>query len=318
MRVANLWAWRAKPLQPARRFPWPIQAAHEYSCNSMNIQIADYWVGNDAPLLLIAGPCVIESAELCREVASELKAICASRDVNLVFKASFDKANRTSIHSFRGPGIDKGLEVLANIKHEFGCPVLTDVHESEQCERVASVCDVLQIPAFLSRQTDLLIAAAQAATRHGGAVNVKKGQFLAPEDMKNVVNKLREAGCERVLLTERGSSFGYNNLVVDFRGLETMRQWAPVCFDATHAVQKPGGAGDKSSGERRYVPLLARAAAAVGIDALFVETHPNPDEALSDGPNMVPLDEMAGLLDQVLAIRQTTQASDVDSTSTPS
>jgi len=274
----------------------------------MNIQVADYQVGNDAPLLLIAGPCVIENDDLCRRVASELKSMCATREVNLVFKASFDKANRTSIYSFRGPGIEKGLRILQSVKDEFGCPVLTDVHENEQCERVARVCDVLQIPAFLSRQTDLLIAAAQAATRHGGAVNVKKGQFLAPEDMKNVVNKLREAGCERVLLTERGSSFGYNNLVVDFRGLETMRQWAPVCFDATHAVQKPGGAGDKSSGDRRYVPLLARAAAAVGIDALFVETHPDPDQALSDGPNMVPLDQMPALLDQVLAIRAATRS----------
>lgn len=274
----------------------------------MNIQVADYQVGNDAPLLLIAGPCVIENEDLCRQVASELKAMCATREVNLVFKASFDKANRTSIHSFRGPGIEKGLRILQSVKDEFGCPVLTDVHENEQCERVARVCDVLQIPAFLSRQTDLLIAAGQAAARHGGVVNVKKGQFLAPDDMKNVVDKLREAGCERVLLTERGSSFGYNNLVVDFRGLETMRQWAPVCFDATHAVQKPGGAGDKSSGDRRYVPLLARAAAAVGIDALFVETHPDPDQALSDGPNMVPLDQMPALLDQVLAIRAATRS----------
>jgi 2-dehydro-3-deoxyphosphooctonate aldolase (KDO 8-P synthase) len=274
----------------------------------MNSQVADYQVGNDAPLLLIAGPCVIENDDLCRHVASELKAMCATREVNLVFKASFDKANRTSIHSFRGPGIEKGLRILQSVKDEFGCPVLTDVHESEQCERVARVCDVLQIPAFLSRQTDLLVAAGQAAARRGGVVNVKKGQFLAPDDMKNVIDKLREAGCERVLLTERGSSFGYNNLVVDFRGLETMRQWAPVCFDATHAVQKPGGAGDKSSGDRRYVPLLARAAAAVGIDALFVETHPDPDQALSDGPNMVPLDQMPALLDQVLAIRAATHS----------
>ncbi len=274
----------------------------------MNIQIADYQVGNDAPLLLIAGPCVIENDDLCRRVASELKSMCATREVNLVFKASFDKANRTSIHSFRGPGIEKGLRILQSIKDEIGCPVLTDVHENEQCERVARVCDVLQIPAFLSRQTDLLVAAGQAAAQSGGVVNVKKGQFLAPDDMKNVVDKLREAGCDRVLLTERGSSFGYNNLVVDFRGLETMRQWAPVCFDATHAVQKPGGAGDKSSGDRRYVPLLARAAAAVGIDALFVETHPAPDQALSDGPNMVPLDQMPALLDQVLAIRAATRS----------
>jgi 2-dehydro-3-deoxyphosphooctonate aldolase (KDO 8-P synthase) len=269
----------------------------------MTIKIHNYTVGEDQPLLLIAGPCVIESEELCREVASAVCEYSQGRDINFVFKASFDKANRTSIHSFRGPGLEKGLETLARIKNEFGVPVLTDVHEAAQCEAVAEVCDVLQIPAFLCRQTDLLVAAAEAATRYDRAVNVKKGQFLAPEDMKNVVNKLREAGCENILLTERGTTFGYNNLVVDFRGLETMRSFAPVCFDATHSVQKPGGAGDKSGGDRRFVPLLTRAACAVGIDALFVETHPDPDSAKSDGPNMVPLGELPQLLDSALAIR---------------
>jgi 2-dehydro-3-deoxyphosphooctonate aldolase (KDO 8-P synthase) len=273
----------------------------------MNIQIADYTVGQNQPLLLIAGPCVIESEELCREVAGALCEYSKQRNINLVFKASFDKANRTSIHSYRGPGLEKGLRVLERIKNEYSIPVLTDVHEAEQCEAVAQVCDVLQIPAFLSRQTDLLVASACAAIKHGRAVNVKKGQFLAPEDMQNVVTKLREVGCENVLLTERGTTFGYNNLVVDFRGLEIMREFAPVCFDATHSVQKPGGAGDKSGGDRRYVPLLTRAAMAVGVDALFVETHPDPDQAKSDGPNMVPLEQMPALLDPALAIRQAAQ-----------
>lgn len=269
----------------------------------MTIKIANYTVGTNQPLLLLAGPCVIESADLCHEVASQMKTLCEERGINYVFKASFDKANRTSIHSYRGPGIDKGLETLQQIKIEYSIPVVTDIHESAQCEQVAQVCDILQIPAFLCRQTDLLIAAAQAVNKYGGAVNVKKGQFLAPEDTKNIVAKMREAGCENAMLTERGTTFGYNNLVVDFRGLETMRQWAPVCFDATHSVQKPGGSGTTSGGDRRFVPLLTRAAMAVGVDALFVETHPDPDNALSDGPNMVPLSEIAALLDSALAIR---------------
>lgn len=269
----------------------------------MTIQIADYTVGTEQPLLLLAGPCVIENAELCHEVAGTMKKLCAERGINYVFKASFDKANRTSIHSYRGPGMDEGLKVLQSIKNEYSIPVVTDIHESAQCEQVAQVCDVLQIPAFLCRQTDLLLAAAQAVGKTGGAVNIKKGQFLAPEDTKNIVAKMREAGCDNVMLTERGTTFGYNNLVVDFRGLETMRQWAPVCFDATHSVQKPGGSGTSSGGDRRFVPLLTRAAMAVGVDALFVETHPSPDEAKSDGPNMVPLSEMAALLDSALAIR---------------
>jgi 2-dehydro-3-deoxyphosphooctonate aldolase (KDO 8-P synthase) len=269
----------------------------------MNIQVANYRVGKDQPLLLIAGPCVIESVELCREVAGALKVLCAERGINYVFKASFDKANRTSIHSQRGAGLKAGLQVLADIKSEFGLPVTTDVHESSQCAPVAEVCDILQIPAFLCRQTDLLVAAAQATQNSGGAVNVKKGQFLAPEDTRHIVTKVRDAGCENVFLTERGTTFGYGNLVVDYRGLEIMREYAPVCFDATHSVQKPGGGGDKTAGDRRFVPTLVRAAIAVGVDALFVETHPNPDGAWSDGPNMVPLDEIAALLDSALAIR---------------
>ncbi len=270
----------------------------------MSIQVSPYQVGEGQPLLLIAGPCLIESVELCREIGTFMKEVCAARGVNYVFKASFDKANRTSIFSARGPGFETGLEILAAMRDELGVPVTTDIHEPHQCEAVAKVAAILQIPAFLCRQTDLLVAAAQAATKYGGAVNVKKGQFLAPEDMKNVAAKLREAGCENILLTERGTTFGYNNLVVDFRGLEIMRQFAPVCFDATHSVQKPGGGGDKSSGDRRFVPTLSRAAMAVGVDALFVETHPNPDSAQSDGPNMVPLEQMPALLDSLLAIRR--------------
>ena len=254
---------------------------------------------------------MIESAELCREVAGAMKEYCLQRDINYIFKGSFDKANRTSIHSERGPGLDAGLAVLQSIKEEFSLPVLTDVHEVDQCEVVARVCDVLQIPAFLCRQTDLLVAAARAATQYGRAVNVKKGQFLAPEDMKNVATKLHEAGCDKILLTERGTTFGYNNLVVDFRGLEIMRAYAPVCFDATHSVQKPGGAGDRSGGDRRFVPALVRAALAVGVDALFIETHPNPDGAKSDGPNMVPLAEMPALLDDAQAIRAAVAAQKV-------
>ncbi len=274
----------------------------------MNIQIANYKVGTNQPLLLIAGPCVAESLELCREVAAAMQEYSASRGINYVFKASFDKANRTSIGTSRGLGLEGGLEILQQIKDEFGLPVTTDVHESTQCDAVASVCDILQSPAFLSRQTDLLIAAGEAAAKYSAsgsarAVNIKKGQFLAPEGMQHARDKVQSAHCENVFLTERGTTFGYNNLVVDYRGLETMREYAPVCFDATHSVQRPGGGGDKSSGDRQFVPTLIRAACAVGIDALFIETHPEPDKAWSDGPNMIPLSEMATLLDSALKIR---------------
>ena len=269
----------------------------------MNCRINRYLVGDDQPLLLIAGPCVIESRELCRRVAEAMLEYSTARGLNYVFKASFDKANRTSLRSQRGPGMDEGLKVLQAIKEEYSVPVTTDIHEAAQCEAVAQVCDVLQIPAFLCRQTDLLLAASEAAARHGGAVNVKKGQFLAPEGMRHAAEKIRAAGCENVLLTERGTTFGYGNLVVDFRGLPVMREFAPVCFDATHSVQHPGGAGDKTGGDRRFVPPLVRAAVAVGVDALFLETHPDPATAVSDGPNMVPLDEMPALLDTALALR---------------
>jgi len=238
-------------------------------------------VGPGHPLLLIAGPCVIEGEAQTVAAARKVAEVAQRQGLPAVFKCSFDKANRTSGKSFRGPGLTQGLRVLAMVKEETGLPVLTDVHEPAQCAKVAEVADVLQIPAFLCRQTDLLLAA--AAT--GRPVNVKKGQFLAPTDMKNVVAKLWEAGCRDVLLTERGATFGYHNLVVDFRGLVAMRKLAPVCFDATHSVQQPGGQGDRTGGDRTLAPPLARAAAAVGIDALFCEVHEDPDRALSDGPN---------------------------------
>ena len=269
----------------------------------MNIQLKNYTVGDNAPLLLLCGPCVIESLDLCRTVAERMCEISARLGINYVFKASFDKANRTSGASQRGPGLDAGLAVLQAIKDEFGVPVTTDVHDWTQPAQVAPVVDVLQIPAFLCRQTDLLVAAGEAAAQHGGAVNVKKGQFLRPEGMQHALQKVREAGCPNVLSTERGTTFGYDSLVVDFRGFEIMRQWAPVCLDGTHSVQRPGGAGDKTGGDRRSVPALVRAACAVGVDALFLETHPDPDSAWSDGPNMIPLHEMEALLKVALAIR---------------
>ena len=254
-------------------------------------------------LAVFAGPCVAESRELCLRVAERLMKVCDSLGVQYIFKASFDKANRSSGESFRGPGIDAGLAMLEAVKKEFGLPVVTDVHESAQAAQVASVADFLQIPAFLCRQTDLL--AACAAT--GRPVNVKKGQFLAPEDMAGVIGKLRAAGCRDILLTERGTTFGYHNLVVDMRSLAAMRALGvPVVFDATHSVQLPGGLGKASGGQRQYVPYLARAAAAVGIDALFLEVHPAPDRALSDGPNSLNFEDAAKTIEQVKAIYELT------------
>ena len=252
-------------------------------------------------LLLIAGPCVIEGEEFTLRHARRVAEIARKHGVQAVFKCSFDKANRTSGKSFRGPGLHEGLRVLAKVKQETGLPVLTDVHSADQCAPAAEVVDVLQIPAFLSRQTDLLLAAGTT----GRAVNVKKGQFLAPEDMKNVVAKLAEVNCKDVLLTERGASFGYHNLVVDMRGLVTMRQYAPVCFDATHSVQRPGSQGNATGGDRTLAPPLARAAAAVGIDALFCEVHEDPDKALSDGPNSLTFEMWDRLVGEVLRIRST-------------
>ncbi|MCL2340686.1 MAG: 3-deoxy-8-phosphooctulonate synthase [Proteobacteria bacterium] len=258
-------------------------------------------VGPGAPLLLIAGPCVLESAEIIREIAVELKAIAARLGVSYVFKASFDKANRTSLASFRGPGPEKGLRMLGRLRQEVGVPILSDIHEPDQAELAADVLDILQIPAFLCRQTDLLTAAA----RTGKVVNIKKGQFVAPWDMAHAVDKVRGAGNERILLTERGAGFGYNNLVVDMRSLPIMRGLGfPVVFDATHAVQLPGGAGSCSGGQREFIPTLARAATAVGIDGLFFEVHPDPDKALCDGANSLPLTEVEPLMAQLLAIRR--------------
>jgi 2-dehydro-3-deoxyphosphooctonate aldolase (KDO 8-P synthase) len=257
-------------------------------------------IGNAQPLTLIAGPCVIESAELCHTVAAHMQALCAKLGLGYIFKASYDKANRSSGKSYRGPGLDAGLAVLAEVRARHGVPVVTDVHEVAQVEPAARVVDVLQVPAFLSRQTDLVLACAEASARHGCAVAVKKGQFMAPWDMGNVVSKLAEGGCARYLLTERGASFGYNNLVVDYRGLLYFKEqgW-PVCFDATHAVQRPAGAGDKSSGDRQYVAGLSTAAVSLGIASLFWEVHPDPDNAKSDGPNMLQLDQVEPLLTRI-------------------
>ena len=264
------------------------------------VRIQGYTLGgpND-PLAIIAGPCVIESLDLCREIAASAKAACDALGLPYVFKASFDKANRTSGGSFRGGGLDKGLEVLAAIKAELGVPVLTDIHEAWQVKPVAEVADVLQIPAFLCRQTDLLLAAGES----GRVVNVKKGQFLAPWDMKNVVEKVASTGNQSLLLTERGVSFGYNTLVVDMRSLPILRGFGyPVIFDATHSVQQPGGQGSSSGGQREFIPTLLRAAVAAGVDGLFLEVHPEPEKALSDAATMLPLADLRGLLETAVAI----------------
>ena len=261
------------------------------------------------PFTLIAGPCVIENRDLVLRVAEQVSALCQKLGIRYVFKASFDKANRSSGQSFRGPGPQEGLAILQELGQSFGVPVLTDIHESHQAAAAAQAVDVLQIPAFLCRQTDLLEAAAQAVAGSTKVVNVKKGQFLAPWDMAQVVNKMAEFGLDpasgRLWLTERGSSFGYNTLVVDYRGIPQMQALGcPVIFDATHAVQQPGGRGSSTGGQREFVAPLARAAVAVGVDGLFMETHPDPDNALSDGPNMVPLHRLEALLRQLLALRQ--------------
>lgn len=264
------------------------------------IRIADkFTIGGKQRFTLIAGPCVIESEEMIMEIAQELKKICEKLKINLIFKSSFDKANRSSISGFRGPGLEEGMRILKRVKDELGLPVITDVHETSQCQKVAKVADILQIPAFLSRQTDLLIAAAET----GLPVNIKKGQFLAPWDMKNVVKKMEDSGNSNILLCERGSTFGYNNMVVDMRSFLEMRKFGyPIVFDVTHAVQKPGGLGDATSGDREYVFPLMRAGLAIGVDAIFAEVHPNPDSAKSDGPNMLRLHELEEILKVAIAI----------------
>ena len=267
----------------------------------MRYSIPDFGLDLARDLFLIAGPCVIESRDHVLFMASELKKIASACGVPFIFKASFDKANRTSIRSFRGPGIREGLSLLREVRDKIGLPVLSDVHEAAQCQQAAKVLDILQIPAFLSRQTDLIVAAAQT----GKIVNVKKGQFLAPWEMKNVVEKMREAGSERLLLTERGASFGYNNLVVDFRSFPIMQNFGcPVVFDITHSLQLPGGQGQSSGGQPQYIPHLARAGVAAGVDGLFMEVHDDPSKALSDGPNALDLALLKPLLEQLVEIRK--------------
>lgn len=253
---------------------------------------------------LIAGPCVIESEALALSIAKRMKETTQSLNIPYTFKASFDKANRTSISSFRGPGLEEGLRILKLVKDTYGLPICTDIHEPWQAAPAAEVCDILQIPAFLCRQTDLLVAAAKT----GRCINIKKAQFLAPWDMKNCVEKVKKSGNENVMLCERGTTFGYNTLVVDMTGIRVMKELGvPVIFDATHSVQKPGGNGSSTGGNRQYVEYLAKAAVAVGADGLFMETHPDPDQAKSDGPNMVPLDEMEGLLKKLLRVYDAVQ-----------
>lgn len=266
----------------------------------MNIvKFGNIEVGGQNPLVLLAGPCVLEGYERSLKIGRAIKEITDRLGIPYVFKASFDKANRSSYKAYRGPGIDEGLAMIAAIKKELGVPVVSDVHECDQIEKAAKVLDIMQIPAFLCRQTDLL----ETVAKSGCVVNVKKGQFLAPDDMKNVVDKLKHAGAENIMLTERGASFGYHNLVVDMRGLAIMRECGyPVIFDATHSVQLPGGGGTCSSGQRQFVSTLTRAAVATGIDGLFMEIHDNPEEALCDGPNMLAVDQLEDVLKDVLAI----------------
>ena len=270
----------------------------------MSMQLCGFEVGLDRPLFLIAGPCVIESEQLQIDVAGKLKEITERLGINFIFKSSFDKANRTSIGSFRGPGMEEGLRVLAEVKRQLGVPVLTDVHEYTPMDEVASVVDVLQTPAFLVRQTYFITKVCAA----GKPVNIKKGQFLSPWDMKPVVEKAKSTGNQDIMVCERGASFGYNNLVSDMRSLSVMRDTGcPVVFDATHSVQLPGGQGSSSGGQREFVPVLARAAVAVGVAGLFAETHPDPAKALSDGPNAWPLDKMEALLETLLALDSITK-----------
>jgi len=262
------------------------------------VTIGDFQIGGDNPFALIAGPCQLESLDHARAICAGILEACAPTGTKLIFKGSYDKANRSSIGTQRGLGMEAGLEILARVRDEFGVPVITDVHDPSQCATAAQAVDVLQIPAFLCRQTDLLLAAGET----GKAINVKKGQFLAPWDMQHVAAKIESTGNRNIMLCDRGTSFGYNTLVTDFRGLPVMAQTGyPVVFDATHSVQQPGGRGGSSGGQREFVPVLARAACAVGVSALFIETHEAPDTAPSDGPNMVPLDQMKALIGQLRA-----------------
>jgi len=267
------------------------------------IRLSNLACGGKHPLLFICGPCVIESEDLVMQVAEALHTTCTKHGWQLVFKSSFDKANRTSIHSYRGPGLEKGLEVLAKVRDRFQIPVTTDIHLPDQCAPAAEVCRILQIPAFLARQTDLIAAAAESVAKHGGVVNVKKPQFVAPEDMIHAVRKCEEAGCDQVILTDRGTTFGYGRLVNDMQCIPIMQSFGvPVVFDATHSVQRPGGS--TTGGARQFVAPLARSAVAAGCDGVFLETHPNPDQAKSDGPNQLPLSDIPTLLGQLTRLRQ--------------
>ena len=272
------------------------------------VKVRDLDISNDGPLTIIAGPCQLETRDHAFMIAEQMVRICGYAGVGYVFKASYDKANRTSLAGRRGPGIDAGLRILDDVRREFGCPVLTDIHSEAQCGVAADAADILQIPAFLCRQTDLLLAAGKS----GACINIKKGQFLAPWDMENVAQKVASTGNERILLTERGASFGYNTLVADMRALPIMAKTGyPVVMDATHSVQQPGGRGGSSGGQREFAPVMARAAVAIGVAAVFIETHENPDTAPSDGPNMVPLDEMGGLIKVLAALDKTAKTNPV-------
>lgn len=289
------------PLQnfPASLHPWSNISVNNPTSHPFDIGTISVGRGK---LFLIAGPCVIESESHARTMADAIQRITSDLGVPYIFKASYDKANRTSIHSFRGPGVIEGTRILRTISESTGLPVLTDVHNAEDCARVVESVDVLQIPAFLCRQTDLLVAAAEAAIPNGRAVNVKKGQFVAPADMRHAVEKIRESGCSRVCLTERGASFGYNNLVVDMRSLPIMRSFAPVIFDGTHSVQTPSAANGVSGGQPEFIPILARAAVAAGVDGVFLEVHDDPPHAKSDGANALHLNHLREILEQLLAI----------------
>jgi 2-dehydro-3-deoxyphosphooctonate aldolase (KDO 8-P synthase) len=273
------------------------------------VKLCHFTVGIDQPLFLIAGPCVIESLELNLETAGRLKELCARLSLPFIFKSSFDKANRSSVSSFRGPGLEGGLKILGEIRDQLKIPVLTDVHEDTPMDEVASVVDVLQTPAFLCRQTNFIVNAAS----QGKPVNIKKGQYLSPWEMKNVVEKARSTGNEQIMVCERGFSFGYNNLVSDMRSLAIMRNThCPVVFDATHSVQLPGGRGDSSGGQREFIPVLARAAVAAGISGIFMETHPQPERALSDGPNAWPLEQMESLLTTLVRLDQLVKSASLE------
>ncbi len=269
------------------------------------VDIGSLEVSNDSPLLIMAGPCALQTADHAQMIAGRMAEICAAHGAQYIFKGSFDKANRTSVSGPRGAGMENGLKIMQGVKDTIGCPVVTDIHTADQCAPVAAVCDVLQIPAFLCRQTDLLLAAGET----GAVINVKKGQFLAPWDMTNVVSKIESTGNRNIMLTERGASFGYNTLVADMRSLPTMaRTGYPVVMDATHSVQQPGGQGGSSGGQREFAPVMARAAVSLGIAAVFVETHEDPDTAPSDGPNMIPLDQMDALIKSLMAFDRLAKA----------